>query len=91
MRYIPLSSSWEIIPKACSRGWPSDFVRELVAINAFLGTHPLEPGVGRIHQHPEGVTEIATTCEVKSRAALRSHSEWSIVIGSRRMARNAGI
>jgi hypothetical protein len=70
-------------------GWST--IRELVAINAFLGTHPLEPGVGRIHQHPEGVTEIATTCEGKSRAVLRSYSEWSIVIGSRRMARNAGI
>jgi hypothetical protein len=45
----------------------------------------------RGHQHPEGVTEIATTCEGNSRAVLRSHSEWSIVIGSRRMARNAGI
>jgi hypothetical protein len=40
---------------------------------------------------PKGVIGMATTCEDKSRAVPRSHSEWSVVIGSRRMARSAGI
>jgi hypothetical protein len=58
---------------------------------AFLGTHPLEPGGGGIHQHPEGVIGMATTCEDNSRVVPKSHSEWSVVIGSRRMARIAGM
>src|ERR1700677_2545130 len=37
-----------------------------------------------------GVIGMARTCEDKSGAVPRSHSEWSVVIGSRRMARSAG-
>jgi len=40
---------------------------------------------------PKGVIGMDTTCEDKSRAVPRSHSEWSVVIGSRRMALSAGI
>jgi hypothetical protein len=39
---------------------------------------------------PKEVIGMAT-CEDKSRGVPRSHSEWSVVIGSRRMARSAGI
>ena len=39
---------------------------------------------------PNEVIGMATTCEDKSRAVPKSHSEWSVVIGSRRMARSAG-
>ncbi len=80
-----------------TRFWPPfglPRVRELLHLmdtSAFLGTHPLEPGAERIHQHPERGHWDATTCEDKSRTAPRSHSEWSVVIGSRRMARSAGI
>ncbi len=37
------------------------------------------------------VIGMATTCADKSGAVPRSHSEWSVVIGSRLMARSAGI
>ena len=60
-----------------------------MAINAFLGTHPLEPGVGRIHQHPEGVTEIATTCEGKSSSSAKKsfgveYRDWIEAHGAQR-------
>jgi hypothetical protein len=52
--------------------------------------HPLESDWDEFISIPEGVIGMATTCEDKSRAVPRNHSEWSVVIGSRRMARSAG-
>jgi hypothetical protein len=40
---------------------------------------------------PKAALGWATTCEGKFRAVARCHSEWSEVIGSRRMARSAGM
>jgi len=48
-----------------------------------------EPGVTWIHGIPK-VLGMATPCEDNSRAVPGSHSEWSVVMGSSRMARSAG-
>jgi len=57
----------------------------------FWGHILWNPVWGEFISIPRGVIGMAVTCEDKSRAVPRSHSEWSVVIGSRRMARSAGI
>jgi hypothetical protein len=53
---------------------------EAVNTSAFLGTHPLELGVGKFISFAQGVIGMATTCEDKCEAVPRSHSEWKVLM-----------
>src|SRR5580658_3436820 len=61
VRWRPLKRFWQLSSSTLPEFGPA-------TTSAFLGRHPLGPGVERIHQHPERGHWGATTCEDKSRA-----------------------
>jgi hypothetical protein len=64
-------------------------------LRRFWGHILWNPVWGEFISIPKGVIGMAqlakTSCEDKSGAVPGSHSEWRVVIGSRRMARSAGM